>query len=234
MRTLSRTASLLGLLLAFAGCGDDDGPMTTPDSGTDSGMMTMTDGGPDDVDGGPTGPMPRGAANPPALGAQIDRVGRPAISSALIHAFDGDMTTRNAAKDAYNADGTASGWGAEWTDEIRTSLAILDSLDRNCGNQLAADQTESRYTFLAGVLADDQLYVNAGSGSCGTYLGLEAQVLGVVEDGGCGGRTPNDDVIDRSYSVLAAGILTGVDDTITTDDATHDPDTFPFLAAPTE
>ncbi|MCA9616354.1 MAG: hypothetical protein KC586_26540, partial [Myxococcales bacterium] len=77
MRTLSRTASLLGLLLAFAGCGDDDGPMTTPDSGTDSGMMTMTDGGPDDVDGGPTGPMPRGAANPPALGAQIDRVGRP-------------------------------------------------------------------------------------------------------------------------------------------------------------
>jgi hypothetical protein len=238
--TTMRTQILLSLVLGLSlvGCGDDDGPTPTPDAGgTDSGMM-MVDSGPDPlpdsgVDGGPPAPMPRGAANPPALGDQIDRMGRAAINTALNNAFNGDETMRNAAKDAYNADDDASGWATEWTDEIRGSLAILDSLDRNCGNQLAADQMpESRYTFLAQVLADDQLYVNAASGNCGTYLGLEAQVLGVVEDGGCGGRTPNDDVIDRSYSVLAAGALTGIDDTITADDATHDPDTFPFLAAP--
>jgi hypothetical protein len=59
-------------------------------------------------------------------------------------------------------------------------------------------------------------------------------VVGVLEegDGGCGGRTPLDDIIDRSYSVLAAGALTGIDDTITSDGANHDPDVFPFLASP--
>jgi hypothetical protein len=42
---------------------------------------------------------------------------------------------------------------------------------------------------------------------------------------------PADDIIDRSYSVLAAGVLTGVDDTITENDEEFS-DEFPFLAAP--
>jgi predicted small lipoprotein YifL len=238
MRTIMRTITALTLLLAFTGCGDDDGPTPPVDSGTDTGM-TMPDSGPDpDPDGGtdagPVDPMPRGAGNPPALGAQIDRMGRPAINTALNNPFNGDATARNAAKDAYNSDDDPSTWAATWSDDFRTSLAILDSLDTVCGNQLGADGADERYAFLAGVLADDQLYVNTASGMCGTYLGYEAEVLEIVEAGGCGGRTPNDDVIDRSYSVLAAGILTGVDDTITEDDAEHDPNVFPFLAAPTE
>jgi hypothetical protein len=40
-------------------------------------------------------------------------------------------------------------------------------------------------------------------------------------------------VIDTSYSVLAAGILTGVDDTITADDAVALGE-FPYVAAPLE
>lgn len=232
-----RTITTLTLLLAFTGCGDDDGPTPPVDSGTDTGMMMPDTGTPDPdggTDAGPPEPMPLGADNPPDLGAQIDRMGRPAINTALNNPFNGDATARNAAKDAYNADTTASTWAATWSDDFRISLAILDSLDRNCGNQLGADLTDDRYAFLAGVLADDQLYVNSASGTCGTYLGHEAEVLEIVEDGGCGGRTPNDDVIDRSYSVLAAGILTGIDDTITEDDAVHSATTFPFLAAPTE
>lgn len=230
-----RSTLTLMLVLAFVGCGDDDGPSTPMDSGTPMDSTVPMDSGTDpDPDGGPPPPMPRGAANPPTLGAQIDRMGRPAINTALNNPFNGDATARNAAKDAYNADADPSTWAATWSDDFRVSLAILDSLDRNCGNQLGADLAEERYAFLAGVLADDQLYVNSASGTCGTYLGHEAEVLELVDDGGCGGRTPNDDVVDRSYSVLAAGILTGIDDTITADDATHDPDTFPFLAAPTE
>lgn len=234
-----RTITALTLLLAFTGCGDDDGPTPPVDSGTDTGM-TMPDSGPDpDPDGGtdagPVEPMPLGADNPPALGAQIDRMGRPAINTALNNPFNGDATARNAAKDAYNSDDDPSTWAATWSDDFQTSLAILDSLDTVCGNQLGADGVEGdRYAFLAGVLADDQLYVNTASGTCGTYLGYEAEVLEIVEAGGCGGRTPNDDVIERSYSVLAAGILEGVDDTIEADDAEHDPNVFPFLAAPTE
>ena len=65
-------------------------------------------------------------------------------------------------------------------------------------------------------------------------LGLEAEVVGAIPAGagGCGGRTPADDVIERSYSVLAAGALSGIDDTIVGDDGVQS-ESFPFLAPPT-
>lgn len=182
---------------------------------------------------GATGGGARGADNPPSIGPQVDRAGRAAISTALIETFNADDNAKNAGKDAYNAAGPSQ-W-SNYVDEIETSLAILDSLDTVCGNQLAADDTNSsgRYNTLATVLADDQLYVNSESGTCGTYLGLEAEVVGAVGpgEGGCGGRTPADDVIERSYSVLAAGMLSGIDDTITADDGSQTAE-FPYLGAP--
>ena len=47
-------------------------------------------------------------------------------------------------------------------------------------------------------------------------------------------ETPLDDVIETSYSVLAAGELTGIDDGITEDDVEPDIENFPWLAAPQE
>jgi hypothetical protein len=169
----------------------------------------------------------------PALGAQIDRVGRAAINTALNNTFNGDEMAKGAAKDLYNAAGPD-----EWSSfqgDFAASLAILDSLDTVCGNQLlASTEIENRYQALAGVLADDQIYVNLNSGECGVYLGLEAEVVGAVDAGigGCGGRTPSDDVIERSYSVLAAGALAGIDDTIAADDGEQTAQ-FPFLGIPT-
>jgi hypothetical protein len=167
----------------------------------------------------------------PAVGAQIDRMGRPAINTALNNTFNGDKAAKDAAKDKYSKAGPG-----EWMSfaaDFMGSLAILDSLDTVCGNQLIADAASSRYAALAGVLVDDQIYVNAASGECGTYLGLEAEVVGAVPAGagGCGGRTPADDVIERSYSVLAAGALAGIDDGITADDGVQT-EAFPFLGAP--
>lgn len=212
--------------LVGAGCGDETNTMPDPDAGP------TEDGGPTD-DGGPTGPEPRGEDNPPSLGEQIDRMARPAINTALNATFMADAEAKGEAKDAYNAAGQ-SDWSS-FTEEFMANLAILDSLDTVCGNQLLADGSEERYATLASVLVDDQLYVNSESGTCGVYLGVEAEAIGAVGegDGGCGGRSLADDVIDRSYSVLAAGILTGIDDTITEDDAVHS-DTFPFLADPAE
>jgi len=201
---------------------EDTGMMDT--GGEDTGMM---DTGGEDTG---MGPMPRGADNPPTLGDRIDRMGRAAITSALVGTFgetDGDL------KDAYNA-ADPSTW-SEYAADIEFSLGILDALDATCGNQLLAGEeaVDGRYDTLAGILADDQLYVNSASGTCGVYLGLEAEIVGAVEAGvgGCGGRTLPDDVIDRSYSVLAAGLLTGVDDTITANDREFLED-FPYLAAP--
>jgi hypothetical protein len=215
--------------MALAGCAGADG--TDGTDGTD-GMNgengTNGNDGNDGVDG------VNGNPSMPYLGVQIDRTGRPAISTALIQTFNGDSGQKGATKDAYNA-ARPAGWPA-FASDMEQSLAILDSLDTVCGNQLLADDSNpnGRYAGLAGILADDQLYVNADAGECGVYLGLEAEVVGAIGagEGKCGGRMPADDIIDRSYSVLAAGILTGVDDTIAADDCSFSA-TFPFLCAPT-
>ena len=141
---------------------------------------------------------------------------------------------KGAEKDAYNAAGEEE-W-ASFAPSFAGSLAILDSLDTVCGNQLLADDSNEmgRYNTLATILADDRLYVHSDRGECGTYLGLEAEIVGAVEAGmgGCGGRTLEDDVIERSYSLLAAGILAGIDAGVAGDDVEH-LDGFPFVGEPT-
>lgn len=168
----------------------------------------------------------------PALGVQIDRAGRVAISTATISTFEPDPVARSTAKDKYNA-APATEWSS-YQAPIARSLGILDALDGTCGNQLLADSGSKRYQYLAAVLADDRLWLNSASGKPSVYLGVEAEAIGAVPPGagGCGGRSPGDDVIERSYSVLAAGILAGVDDGVAKDDGIAT-DTFPFLAPPT-
>lgn len=214
------------------GTGGDSAGNGDGQNGANDGMNGQDGDGGTAGDGGDVDPQPRGAGKAPSLGLQIDRMGRPAINTALNATFEADADVKDAAKDAYNAAGPAA-WSS-FEGEMKKNLAILDSLDTNCGNQLLAGPGANRYATLASVLANDEIFVNTASGTCGVYLGLEGEFVGALEagDGGCGGRTPLDDVIDRSYSVLAAGILTGVDDTITKDNVTHDITTFPWLAAP--
>jgi len=183
--------------------------------------------------GGDGGPAPLGADGQPALGAQIDRAGRPAISTALIATFASTLQERNEVRDRYNQALPAT-WSS-FAPEMTAGLGILDALNGVCGDQLLAEASGAdRYDALADVLLDDRLYVNTASGACGTYLGLEGEVVGALPAGmgGCGGRTPNDDVVERSYSVLAAGALTGIDDLVTGDSRDHSVTEFPFLAGP--
>jgi hypothetical protein len=176
-------------------------------------------------------PAPLGADARPALGVQIDRAGRPAVSTALIATF-APFAERNDVRDRYNQAGPAA-W-ASFMPEMTFGLGVLDALDGSCGTQLLVGTGPNRYDALAGILLDDRLYVNSASGVCGVYLGLEGEVVGALEpgDGGCGGRTPNDDVIERSYSVLAAGALSGVDDLVSEDARDHSTEVFPFIAGP--
>lgn len=169
-----------------------------------------------------------GIPTKPTLGVQVDRAGRAAVSTALIHTFDADMTAKGAAKDAYNAASMPAQWATMFKAEIAKNLAIYDSLDRNCGNQLLAGATAAvgRYDALAGVLADDQLYVNTATGTCTQYFAVE---LGMATD--CGGRAPTYDVVDVTYSAVAIGMVSGVTDGVTADDKTQSNTAFPFLAA---
>ena len=176
----------------------------------------------------------------PAVGAdQIDRMGRAGVNTALTNPFfrasvPSEETMHEMVQDEYNGAANPAQWGGMFESEIATNLAILDSLDRNCGNQLLAGSsaTAGRYNALAGVLADDQLYVNTASGTCGQYLAVEANAVGIANTD-CGGRTPLEDTIDTTYSLLAAGVLSGVTDGIAKDDdGTASLTVFPFLDRP--
>jgi hypothetical protein len=199
------------LLLAPLSCSNDDEPGTA--TGNLAGAL-----------GKANRPAPTGAD-------RIDRAGRPAISAALISTFDPDA--RQADLDRYNKSGNAN---PVFVPIMATSLAILDGLDGECGNQLGADpDLDNPYTPLATALDDDQLYVQSDREASGSvYLGVEGEALGVLMpgQGSGGGRVPGDDVVERSYSVLVAGQLGGYDDLVECDDAEHDIDVFPFLASP--
>lgn len=194
-------------LILGAACGDDNNPATD---------ANPRDGNPD----APSYP------DPPALGAQIERMGRPAINTALNATFFEMAANKPGMKDAYNQASDPAAWG---TTELRAgvaavpefarNLAVYDVLDKGavmnggCGNQALYNgggggaPTAMSYFTLASVLADDQLYVDTSKTTCNNYLSLEVEVAtgGVFAHTQCGGRTPSHDVIDVSYSVLAAG-----------------------------
>ncbi|MEZ4296029.1 MAG: hypothetical protein R3B70_13720 [Polyangiaceae bacterium] len=231
-RTLLLAVTTLFALAAASGC--DDGGNNTGGAGGTGGNTGGVGGSTAGAGGSTGGTGGTGGSFPPApkLGAQIDRMGRPAINTALNHTFDNNPEQADQAKDGYNAAGKAM-WSS-YVSEIQTNLAILDSLDTDCGNQLLADAAKndpSRYATLAGALADDRLYVNADGGACTTYLAVEADATGILANTDCGGRRLAYDVIDISYSVLAAGALSGVGDDVDVSTAAKG-EVFPHLAAP--
>jgi hypothetical protein len=222
---------------------------------------TTSDGGAGD--GGTT----CGATSPtcaPALGAQIDRLGRPAVNTALTDPFwnDGTQTLEehHAKQDKYNEASNPATWGSvelapgkTVTAAIKGSLAAYDALDGTsdgtmandgCGNQLAFGATYKGtaypdYTLLTTVLTDDRLYLNTASGTCSTYLAVEANELGVTNTD-CGGRTPSYNTVDITYSALVTGHAVCTTMCDVSNGVVSDPDkgaglsetTFPFLGAP--
>lgn len=208
----TNTFLVLALFAAACGGGDDDNT-EAPDANEQ-----VPDAGP---------------PAKPALGAQIERMGRPAINTAANHTFDGDAVATQAGKDAYNQADNPAEWGSAFAEEFEFNLGIFDGLDTVCGNQFGAAATlnNERYNLLAGVLADDKLYVNSASGDCTTYLAVEGDALG-LSNNDCGGRVMSYDVIKVSYSALAVGNFDALDDNIAAEAVPSDPLTFPFLADP--
>ncbi len=143
---------------------------------------------------------------------QIDRNGRPAINPALINVLP---NTGTALKEAYNRNGDQSTWAAQFTSEIQSNLAALDTLDGIVGNAVLPPAP------LAGVLVDDRLIIDTSRPTCDAYLAIE---LGAA---GCGGRTLARDVIDDSFGAL---IGPGVSDNVANDSVFITD--FPFLGRP--
>lgn len=211
---------ILPALLAV-GCGG---------GGTTNTDMATT---PADLAVGPDMAMPPAR---PAIGDQIDRMGRPAINTALTDPFNWDKMS-DAVKDEYNKNGDPSTWAAKFAGKIAGNLAILDVLDGKCGNQALYDANKggtgfnaAGYATLGTVLSDDQLLVQSGQSVCKQYLAAELSVITGQAIADCGGRAPSYDVIDWSYGVLS-GANAPVSDGVNNDGMPSDT-MFPFLAAP--
>lgn len=172
---------------------------------------------------------------PPAVGTQIDRMGRPAVNTALNHTFDTDQASKDAAKDEYNANADMATWN-KYIPDFEANLAIFDALDTVCGNQIFADTTKTdatRYQTLATTLSDDRVWVNAAGASCTTYLAVEANATKIITNTDCGGRKPSYEVIKLTYTLLATGkVGITVTDGTTQVPAKTQIATFPYLAPP--
>jgi len=182
------------LLLAIAaGCssGGDDGPST-----------------------GPTGPGTSGDTR--VVIGQIDRMGRPGVSTALIRTDDDE--------DAYNANGDPNTWDAAFRAPMLERVRLIDGLDE-VPNNLVTGSADSLTTLLI----DDRLQIDTSIAMCDAYLALE---IGL---GGCGGRTLERDVIDDTLRHLITGDPEDtnplISDLANANDADL-PSQWPFLAEP--
>ncbi len=194
------------------------------DQGTGSEASVMPEAGPDG-----------GVPPVPALGTQIDRMGRPAINTALNNEFNGNTVAQGLAKNAYNFQSDPTQWSSN-IPEIEQSLAIFDGLDGVCGNQLAFGALGNpAYATLATVLAADTLWLNTGSATCTTYLAVELNALGTTNMD-CGGRGLTYNVIDDTYNALAGTFTVPPPPGPVTNGVTAPSSpptaTFPFLATP--
>ena len=179
----------LAIILGFSflaslavGCGDD---------GDDNG----------DVDAAVVDQMP-------ALGGtQLDRAGRPAISTALIEAFNPDMAARTAASNMYGTDSNKGGWVAAYTGAltdgelgtfVRGSLSVIEALgDQDVGGAPGPGNVCGDHPFLnlgggdpfatlGGLIADDQLYLNSAvtNDANQSYFAVEIAVATAILSGG--------------------------------------------------
>jgi hypothetical protein len=233
------TLALLGAAAAMYGvaCSGDD---NKNDGGTDGGPadtgggdVAKPDSGGDAGDAGPSFP-----AMPALKATQVDRMGRPAINTALNHVFDPTVSADGGAgavaKDTYNADKNVAGWTAAYAPQFAGNLGIFDALDTDggtgsgCGNQLGFVVAHS-YATIAGLTADDRLYIDTSKTTCSIYLGVELNATTLQPNTDCGGRKLSYDVIDATYSAVAgAAVSDGVGPVAAKTNGT----TFPYLAAP--
>jgi tetratricopeptide (TPR) repeat protein len=167
----------------------------------------------------------------PKIGEPVDRMGRALTANMLIGLFDSEEIGY-ARKDEYNR-APQKKW-SQFAKDFERTLGLYDGYDRNCGNQWFAEKKETRYRNLAKILADDRLWINANSRTCGQYLAVE--MASSNKDStmmcDCGGRTPNYNADAVFRSLLVEGTSDKVYDGLYRDDAVHSTDVFPFLALP--
>lgn len=157
---------------------------------------------------------------------RLDRIGRPEITNVSMVAHDGDKELR----DSYNQlepFSTSDGDLVPYRERLRRNIDFFDAIDQ------VKDWSPQWADVLAELLVQDYLVVDP-SMPCGdsSYFEIESSLLRQMPHNRCGGRTPEDDVMDRIFSLLINGghagqVRDGVD--VPSPDLS---DGFPYLAKP--
>ena len=162
---------------------------------------------------------------------RIDWVGRPEITNISMVAHEGDEDLR----DLYNQEtpfNSLSPNRALYQARLRKNIDYYDALD---GKQDWTAQMADHYTEL---LLNDYLVIDMSKpcdkATYSGYLSIETALLKGEVAQNCGGRHPNDDIMDRTFSTFihanqSERIRDGVDQPSNQIAAT-----FPYLAAPNE
>jgi hypothetical protein len=164
---------------------------------------------------------------------RIERVGRPEVKNMLLAPKQFDPVNRDLEiRDLYNLEDAFSlgaSYQGAYRARLNANLAFWDGLDGK--TDWPADGADHPLTGL--VLADFLVVdVTKPYAEHGSFLEIELAALSGKPHETCGGRAPNDDVIDTLFTTLVnAGngpvIRDGVDGA--SRPATHE---FPYLAAP--
>jgi hypothetical protein len=168
---------------------------------------------------------------------QIDRMARPFVGNTLLGAapFSSDAPSSDI-RDRFDA--ATPDTSASFVPMIEKTLAMQDSLDGKCGNQLLASKdhdSPTRYNALARVFADDRLWVNSASHVCTQFFAVELAALADRKpyQMDCGGRSPVYDTPNQWRSLLITGNTDGVHwDGLSGDEHQPSATAFPFLAPP--
>lgn len=206
MRTLrAKVAVVAALVGILASCADDPTPihdLPVEEAGVPEAGAEKPEGG-SLVDA------------PSLIGGQVDRAGRPAIAVAVLP---------SARRDAFNRLRQTDD-PFPFKQDFETGLVALDQLD-------GVDNWGSPHPAIALMSFDVLLVDTTKPYSTTGFLEIENEIMaGGAAHATCGGRTPQEDAVDKLYSFLVAKKLTGVSDGVSA--ATKAPtSTFPYLASP--
>jgi hypothetical protein len=211
--------------LSMSACVGDDRASSIADAAADSATAPS--------DSGEAGVQDTGAVDArivPGTG-RIDRMGRPAINTAL---------DSKPLKDAYNREDTfASSFPTTYDVAFEQHLEAFDRLALDGTNPDAVDFPISGGVHplrealkLDTLVVDTSKACSAGASFSNSYLEIEAELLlGGPLHVTCGGRTPNEDVMDKTMTLLVTKGRAPVGDGVS---AATKPATlaFPYLAEP--
>jgi Domain of unknown function (DUF4331) len=164
---------------------------------------------------------------------RLERMGRPEIKNVVMSSKKFDPVNRDLEiRDLYNAEDAFSlgeAYLGAYASRLNANLAFFDGLDGETAWPLDDEGTHPLTELL---LADFLVVDMSKPYSEDSYFEIERSLLVGRAHVTCGGRSPNDDIVDTLYALLVGGvdgprISDGVDQA--TEPATR---SFPYLVSP--